>query len=283
MDTLPSERVNPDRHTGSHGSHGSQGERDGTGLLEKSEYLARLGADAGRIAELVRSGQLGAEVPGCPGWDLAELVLHLGGVHRWTTAAVRSAAAPDGRPAPDIDRADIERGGPEMLATWFTDGVDDLLDALDGTEPDAATWHPFDGDKVVAVWYRRQAHETSIHRVDAEQATGSFTSIAPEFASDGIDEYFALTLPRLVARSKLVLPSGSLHVHCTDVPGEWLIHVDDGHLVVRREHAKGDAAIRGAAQPILLHLWSRPVDDAAAIEVIGDAEVADAWLRVDGL
>ena len=40
----------------------------------------------------------------------------------------------------------------------------------------------------LAMWARRQAHETSIHRCYAESATGATTGFDPTFAADGIDE-----------------------------------------------------------------------------------------------
>jgi hypothetical protein len=67
---------------------------------------------------------------------------------------------------------------------------------------------------------------------------------------------------------------GSVHLHCTDVDGEWLLTADaDGTDVVTREHAKGDAAMRGPAHDLLLVLWRRQSLDT--IDVIGDRAVAE--------
>ena len=73
---------------------------------------------------------------------------------------------------------------------------------------------------------------------------------------------------------------GSVHLHCTDVAGEWLVVDDaDGADVVTREHAKGDAAVRGPAHDLLLVLWRRqPLD---AVEVIGDRAVAERLIATD--
>ena len=40
----------------------------------------------------------------------------------------------------------------------------------------------------LAFWARRQAHETAIHRVDAELAHGAVTPFDADFAADGVDE-----------------------------------------------------------------------------------------------
>jgi predicted lipid carrier protein YhbT len=91
-----------------------------------------------------------------------------------------------------------------------------------------------------------------------------------------------LALPRLVSRESLPLPGSSLHVHCTDVAGEWLVRADGDRLAVTREHAKGDAALRGRAEDLLLTLWGRPVPDGA-VDTVGDPAAAEAWLTLGGM
>lgn len=46
-------------------------------------------------------------------------------------------------------------------------------------------------------WARRMAHETAIHRLDAESALENppKTWFSPEFANDGIDEFLAFLVP----------------------------------------------------------------------------------------
>ncbi|MEI8241095.1 MAG: maleylpyruvate isomerase family mycothiol-dependent enzyme, partial [Actinomycetota bacterium] len=72
-----------------------------------------------------------------------------------------------------------------------------------------------------------------------------------------------------------------VHIHCTDVAGEWTIRESDGGFVVTREHAKGDTAIRGAASDILLALWRRT--PLSSVEVIGDADVAARFVAASAL
>ena len=105
----------------------------------------------------------------------------------------------------------------------------------------------------------------------------------PSSASDGIDEYFELVLPRLGVREHVEVPTGSFHVHCTDVAGEWLVERDGDALRVTREHAKGDAALRGPAEAILLRLWNRDSPRAEELNEVGDPAVAAAWLSLPGM
>jgi predicted lipid carrier protein YhbT len=74
---------------------------------------------------------------------------------------------------------------------------------------------------------------------------------------------------------------GSVHLHCTDVAGEWTVRpVADG-FETAREHAKGDAAMRGTASDLLLALWRRiPV---SALDVVGDGAVAERFVTATRL
>lgn len=239
------------------------------------DYVAHFRNDAERFAAVLTDGPQDAPVAACPGWDVAALAKHLGGVHRWADVAAAQARAPE--------RGETERApdsGGDALVQWFTAGAAHLAETLAGlTDPDAPSWHIFPVPQVAGFWPRRQAHETVMHRWDAEAAVGRQTPIDPALASDGIDEYFEVMLPRLLERDDVALPASSLHVHCTDTPGEWLVQAVDGRLVFDRAHAKGDAALRGRAEDLLLRLWGRPVD-AGAIEVVGDASAANAWLAL---
>ena len=97
--------------------------------------------------------------------------------------------------------------------------------------------------------------------------TGTAASIDAEAAADSVDEILAITLPWGVRADKPL--AGTVHLHCTDVDGEWFIAADGQ---VDRTHAKGDVAIRGTASDLLLGLYTRvPLEE---LDVIGDAALA---------
>ena len=67
----------------------------------------------------------------------------------------------------------------------------------------------------------------------------------------------------------------TIHLHCTDGEGEWLVRLAPGGVNVVNEHAKGDVAARGAASDLLLMMWGRvPVTQ---VEVFGDASLLERW------
>ena len=96
-----------------------------------------------------------------------------------------------------------------------------------------------------------------------------------DVACDGIDEYIDGALQHSMNPNKEFLyPDGSIHLHRTDGEGEWLIKPSGNKIIVTREHAKGDVAVRGSALALLLYLWGR---DPQGLEIFGEPELAQAW------
>jgi uncharacterized protein (TIGR03083 family) len=238
-------------------------------LVDTTEYIGWLETEGDRFATTVDRGPLDAPVTTCPGWTLHDLANHLGQVHRWAASSARTGEQPQNTPGYD--------GEGEPIAAWYRAALTELVEVLRGVADDAPTWHPFPAPLEAAVWKRRQAQEVTIHRWDAQLAAGLTPDpIDPTLASDGVDEFFGMIVPRLSVREKVVTPSKSLHIHCTDVPGEWLVWTDDGGYQFRREHAKGDAAIRGPAASLLLFVFGRN-EAPSDIDVVGDESAVAAW------
>ena len=81
----------------------------------------------------------------------------------------------------------------------------------------------------------------------------------PALAVDGIDEFLACFLAN--ARERAAARRVSVHLHCTDEregDGEWTVRpATASGVVVTRDHAKADAALRGEANDLLMVLWRR--------------------------
>jgi uncharacterized protein (TIGR03083 family) len=238
-------------------------------------YVERLLEDADNFAIVLDSGGGQAEVGGCPGWNVKRLASHLGDVHRWAAYCAANSKPPESRDEFRMP-AEAEPG------VWLRAGASALAEVLLKVDPDAPTWHPFPVERVARVWPRRQAQETSMHRWDAQSAMGTAAAIDPALASDGIDEYFTIFAARVMKRQEITSLPGSLHVHCTDIAGEWLAWTDDHGFHLERAHQKADAALRGPAEALLLRLWGRTSPRADELQPIGDESVLNAWLAIGG-
>jgi uncharacterized protein (TIGR03083 family) len=235
--------------------------------METNAHVEHLRREAAALAAAVRAGTTEA-VPSCPGWTVADLVEHVGRVHRWV---VRSIEAPTDQRVPFIVEGDPEPG--DDLAAWYEDRIAELMAELDRGDFDRVV-ATFVGPRPLAWWARRQSHEVAVHRWDAEHAHGTPTPIDAAAASDGVDEF----LDTFVARrpGKFAEVAGSLHLHCTDVEGEWVLRPDGEALQLERVHAKGDVAVRGPASDLFLLTWGRA--PASSVEVLGDGAVLDRFL-----
>jgi uncharacterized protein (TIGR03083 family) len=213
-----------------------------------------------------------AEVPSCPGWRVRDLLLHTGNVHRWAYGYVA-----EGRTEP---RPIGEESVPdEQLAEWFRAGHRRLTECLRRAGDDVECWSFLSGSASArAFWARRQAHETTMHRVDAELAAGADLSpVAPEFAADGIDELLAGFHTRRFSRVRSDRPM-VLGVSAAGVPGgEWTVRISEAPPeVARGGAAEADCRLGGPAGTVYLALWNRiPFGDGVLID--GDASVATLW------
>lgn len=219
-----------------------------------------------------RNAGLDAPVPTCPGWDVRRLLQHTAKVHQRTEAVVRTAATTP-PPSSDFPRfADDEQLFDQFLAT-----LDRLVDTLGSADPDGPSWNFSAGPHHNAFWFRRMAHETTIHRVDAERAAGMPPGpVDADLAVDGIDELVVGMMSDVFPLEESDLEA-TVHLHCTDQPGEWLITLGGGQMVTTREHGKGDVAVRGSASDLYLWAWGRRPVDEADLEVFGDHALIDAF------
>ena len=238
--------------------------------MDNAQYTDIVRAEGGRLLEAA-AHDLDAAVPACPGWSVADLVAHVGRIYGWVAEVV---AAPGvdrpGHPFPEAPPA------PELLA-WARAQLDALLAVFESAAPGTPCWN-WAGDDGVDFYYRRMAHESLVHRHDVEAAVGAATPIDPALAADGIDELLAVGMQSSANPNKVYdYPAGSLHLHRTDGEGEWLVRTDAGSLVITREHAKGDVAVRGTAVDLWRYLWGRGGQD---LEIFGDGELAAAWAAV---
>jgi uncharacterized protein (TIGR03083 family) len=238
--------------------------------MENEQYLEHLTRDSDALADAATAAGPGAPVPSCPGWTVDDLLRHCAGGDRWARTIVETGSREHA--AHELP-ADAPTGA--GLVDYFREGARELRDTLAATDPAASVWTFSAADRTARFWYRRRAQETGIHRVDAELAMGGAPSpVDPALAVDGIDEFLTVFLPRL-AGGVTALNDATVHVHCTDTHGEWLIARDGDDLVVTREHAKGDVAARGSASDLLLFLWGRGPADR--LEVFGDAAALDRF------
>jgi uncharacterized protein (TIGR03083 family) len=244
--------------------------------MEIAQFLETLDREGQLLATAAGQAGTEAKVATCPDWQVRDLLRHTGMVHRWATAFVaerHTSYHPDGG-LPDLD-------GDELLA-WFREGHRRLVDTLAAAPPDTECWSFLPAPSPLAFWARRQAHETTVHRVDAESALGAgsapagsdFGEVGTDFAQDGIDELLCGFHNRGKSRVRSKEPR-TLRVRATDAEdATWTVRLSPEPPVTERgEDGRADCELVGPASQLYLSLWNRRPFPG----VTGDAEVAALW------
>jgi uncharacterized protein (TIGR03083 family) len=235
--------------------------------MEHAQYLPVITEHASALAAGARGVALDATVPACPEWDVAKLVRHTGTAHRWSAEVVRT------RELLSPTQVDLELPGDvAALPDWLEASAAHLVETLAAEDPATPCWSWTD-DHRVGFWSRRMAFETVVHAWDGAGVAGPQAPVAPDLAADGIDEHLG-NLP-FVLGDGASGAEATLHVHCTDVPGEWLLRRSPAGLAVSREHTKADVALRGPASELFLVVLGRAGTEA--VEVFGDPPAVMAW------
>ncbi|MFC4463413.1 maleylpyruvate isomerase family mycothiol-dependent enzyme [Streptomyces xiangluensis] len=240
--------------------------------METAQFIGILDTEGQLLATAAEEAGTDAKVPTCPGWQVRDLVRHTGMVHRWATAFVaerHTSYHPD-EGLPDLD-------GTELM-TWFREGHRRLVDTLAGAPADVDCWSFLPAPSPLAFWARRQAHETTVHRYDAESALGGTPSaiavdVAVDFAVDGIDELLFGFQARKKSAVRTEVPR-VLRVRAENTEAVWTVRLSAGPPVSERgELADADCELAGPAGELYLSLWNRRPFPG----VTGDSSLATLW------
>jgi uncharacterized protein (TIGR03083 family) len=241
--------------------------------------------DAGRLTDelAVQGGLLvgaaaragtAAAVPSCPDWRVADLLRHVGEVHRWAAAVVATAAPDDPDSLTVLGEVPQDAG----LVDWVAEGHGVLVETLRVASPDLECWQFLRAPSPLEFWARRQLHETSVHRMDAELAAGmALSSVSQEVAEDGIDELLTGFLPRRSSRLRSEQPR-SLLVAPEDSPTRWWVGISQDRPVTVREERAADAVLRGPVAQLYPGLWNRgPIEGDAGLLALWRDRVTVRW------
>jgi uncharacterized protein (TIGR03083 family) len=200
-------------------------------LLSLDDHLEALARSGTALREAAAAAGLDARVPTCPAWDVAKLVIHQGMVHRWAAANLR------GERGHDTAASHAEGRAAARPLDWYWQSLAALLDTLRTTAEDAkAMVFLRDAPSPRRFWARRQAHETTIHSVDAISAmcrrwpTASDVEVDPVLAADGIDELLMGFVTRDKGRLHAAEPY-QLLVRTSDTGHAWTLRISDGPIV----------------------------------------------------
>lgn len=223
-----------------------------TPLINYANLLDVLEVEGERLATSTIGSDLEAEVPQLPGMRLGEVVRHVGSVYRMVVSWLHDGSRPtrwQRAPAEDQSLVDYLRAG-------LLEVVHELArhNPLEG----CPTWWP--EHQNYGFWYRRLAHETTIHRYDVQMggAAAMVGGIPPEIAVDGVDEIMSLWFThRLGVLGISDVRPGRIAVHTGD--RRWIAQITPTGTSAWRAEADEtvDAIVSSDPAGMYLWLWGR--------------------------
>lgn len=253
--------------------------------LDAATYLDHLRRESARFREVLARCDPEVAVPGCPGWDAADLLFHLGRVQGFWATIVRTRPAPVDRDAPEPARP----ASYAALLARFDASHDALVAELERADPADPAW-TWSTEQTVGFTLRRQAHEALVHRLDAEQAAGTVTPLDPALAADGVGEALEVMFGAAPPWGEFHPLSQHVRVDCTDTgdvtwvqlgtftgtdPGTGEPVDEDDLRVVADPGTEPDTVVAGPAGELDAWLWRR--GDDRDLTVTGDREAYDRF------
>ncbi|GAB3797330.1 maleylpyruvate isomerase family mycothiol-dependent enzyme [Micromonospora zhanjiangensis] len=241
----------------------------------KDFWIGALRAEGPAFQAAAAEAPADTPVLSCPDWTINDLVLHLASIYRWVSGHVTDGSTQ--APAPREKSPEPPAGLTAMA--WWRQEFDGLLSRLDGLDPEAPAWNWAPQPKKAAFWHRRMAHETAVHRWDAQMATGVGGPIEAKLAADGVSEVLDSWLPA-GRRANRRDWRGVVQLAATDAEQEWYLRLrgegvallDTGTILDTDDHhARVYAA--GTASDLLLALYGRV--DFDVLDVAGEVSLLD--------
>jgi uncharacterized protein (TIGR03083 family) len=238
--------------------------------LPVADHIDAIHREGVLMAAAIVRGDLDATVPTCPDWTLRELAHHLGRTHHWAAAHVEKARL---EPLTEAEQ-EAEWGempGDTDAGAWYRAANARLVAALRAAPPDLSCWTFLPAPSPLAFWARRQAHETAIHRADAQGVSGPVDRVPADFAVDGIDELVMGFFSR--GRRLRSNEPRTLAVRTGDLC--WMVHIGPEGPRGERGDGPADCVVRGDAVDLYYALWNRGL--LGDLDISGDRSLVDLW------
>ncbi|MGC1420330.1 MAG: maleylpyruvate isomerase family mycothiol-dependent enzyme [Acidimicrobiales bacterium] len=242
--------------------------------MNHQDYCDALEGEVDRFAAAYELSSSDLPVPTCPGWSVYDVAEHLGIVHRWAERLV-SLRSPTRIPS---DEMDLDRG--PVDAPWMRRGGEALVSTLRAGDPETPMW-AWGEDQHLRFWPRRQLHETLMHRMDVEIASGISPYADSSLAADCLDEFLANLLPasRFSPLVRELKGHGEvLLIRANDTDATWSMRLLEDGFEMGTASGPSDAVMTGTALELLLAFYRRQPLASTSIACDGSAELIEFWL-----
>ncbi|MEW2141442.1 maleylpyruvate isomerase family mycothiol-dependent enzyme [Micromonospora vinacea] len=240
----------------------------------KDFWIGALRTEGPAFAAAVAEAPPETPVLSCPGWTVNDLTLHMAGIYHWVSSFAGSGqtSQPPRREKPEADP------GVNALQLW-QQGYDRVMTLFDGLDPEAPAWNWAPQPKKAGFWPRRMAHETAVHRWDAQLAIAAGDPVEAKLAADGVSEVLDTWLPA----GRRQVPGdwhGVVQLCATDAAQDWYLRLRgegvallDTATIFDHDDHHARAQVSGTASDLLLALWGRVSFET--LDIVGDRALLD--------
>ncbi|MFU8875270.1 maleylpyruvate isomerase family mycothiol-dependent enzyme [Micromonospora sp. SL4-19] len=239
----------------------------------KDFWIGALRTEGPAFAAAVAEAPPQTPVLSCPGWTVTDLAHHLAGVYIWVRTVVTAGTTT--RPVREEATPPVDL----TPAQWFRQEYDQVMALFEGLDPEAPAWNFAPQPKKAGFWPRRAAHETAVHRWDAQLAIGAGEPIEAKLAADGVSEVLDTWLPagRRIQTGQWY---GVVQLTATDAAQAWYLRLRgegvallDTATILDHDDHHARVQVTGTASDLLLALMGRVGFDT--LGVAGDRDLLD--------
>jgi uncharacterized protein (TIGR03083 family) len=241
----------------------------------KDFWLAALRADGAALLAAVEHADVADRpVPSCPQWTVSDLARHLGAFYN--RILTMAGSSPVDEQWPPLQRWEQAHAPQDGTIAWLGAQFAGLLAHLDSLEEYEPVWNWSPQPRTAGFWMRRAAHETAVHRWDAQLAIRLPEPIEAKLAGDTVTEALDTFLPAGMGRTFTGEANGLVRLTATDLGQEWRIRLHGtGVALLDVDFSPSDGSSRaeasGSASDLALALWGRVPFDV--LEIAGDTEL----------
>ena len=257
------------------------------------DFMHVIESESARFLEVIDPVDPQARVPSCPDWCADDLLWHLTEVHAFWAAVLSQGVLTDEEAEAVQEAIPGRPDDRSALVRLYEESTAALLDQLARRSDEEPAYFWLDSARTVGSTRRMQAHEATMHRVDAELAAGTEPTPADaDLAADGVAHMVEVmwawwgTQPgfgftpqggavRLVATDRVPAQGDGAW---TLQPGRWRgtgrsgREYDEPGVVLAGDGADAVAELRGSVQELYRWLWGRGAEPSAS----GDPEALAA-------
>ncbi|MEV5833543.1 maleylpyruvate isomerase family mycothiol-dependent enzyme [Nocardia sp. NPDC052112] len=245
-------------------------------MLNFARLCAEIPRQTGTLAALIEDVDPTLAVPDCPGWNLGQLLRHIGGYHRWMETIVRTRAA---EPVSDAQFNDLSGHfrDPSAIVPWLIEGATRLAQTLSAAGPETTVWTPGPGGTTV-FWARRALHEAVVHGWDAAAAARAELDVSEDIMADGFEEWLEVAASPEAYEPQAGQPGllGAGRLLSFHAPNHnWVVDLTGPAPIWRSADEPAAVTVRSALADLLRFVYHRPALDT--LEISGDRALLDLW------